>query len=92
MDIRIEIKCGINTGSVLVGLMGSQERDQFTVIGTHVNLASRLEGIAELDQIVISQYTKEKIQEKFNLEAIQIKDKIKAFEDIKEYYTVLAQK
>jgi len=55
-------------------------------------LASRLEGIAELDQIVISQYTKEKIQEKFNLEAIQIKDKIKAFEDIKEYYTVLAQK
>ncbi|MDW0169004.1 MAG: adenylate/guanylate cyclase domain-containing protein, partial [Nitrososphaeraceae archaeon] len=91
-DIRIAIKCGINTGSVLVGLMGSQERDQFTVIGTHVNLASRLEGIAESDQIVISEYTKEKILEKFNLETIQIKDKIKAFEDIKEYYTVLGQK
>jgi len=88
VDISIDIKCGINTGSVLVGLMGSQERDQFTVIGTHVNLASRLEGIAEGDQIVISQYTKEKVLEKFNLETIQIREKIKAFEDITEYYIV----
>ena len=55
-DIQIDIKCGMYTGPVLVGLLRSGERDQFTVIGTHVNLASRLEGRAENDEIIISPF------------------------------------
>jgi len=88
-DIHIDIKCGINTGSVLVGLLGSGVRDQFTVIGTNVNLASRLEGKAEGGQIVISPSTMEKVKGKFNLQTIQIQgEKIKAFENITMYYII----
>ena len=90
-DLHIDIKCGMNTGLVLVGLLRSGERDQFTVIGTHVNLASRLEGRAEGGQIIISPFTMAKIQGKFHLDTIAIPndDKIKSFEGISEYYKVL---
>lgn len=93
-DIHIDIKCGINTGHVLVGLLRSGERDQFTVIGTNVNLASRLEGRAEGGEIIISPFTMAKIKGKFDVEAIAIpndKDKIKSFKDISEYYKVLGK-
>ena len=57
-----------------------------------MNLASRLEGIAEGDQIVISQYTMEKVAQKIQSGIYSIKrEKIKAFEDIMEYYVVLSQ-
>jgi adenylate cyclase len=61
----------MNTGSILVGLLRSGERDQFTVIGTHVNLASRLEGRAERDEIIISPFTMTKVGGKFHVESMQ---------------------
>ena len=93
-DIHIDIKCGMNTGSVLVGLLRSGERDQFTVIGTHVNLASRLEGRAEGDEIIISPFTMAKVSGKFNVESIDIynnddDNRIKSFKGIDRYYEVL---
>ena len=90
-ELNIDLKYGINTGVVLVGLLGSGVRDQFTVIGTNVNLASRLEGKAQNGQIIISPSTmnKTKGKGKFHIEAVQIEgDKIRAFEDISEYYNV----
>ena len=92
-DIHIDIKCGINTGPVLVGLLRSGERDQFTVIGTPVNLASRLEGRAEEGEIIISTFTMAKVRGKFNVEAIDISNnddiKIKSFKGVDKYYKVL---
>jgi len=50
----VYLKFGIHIGNVLFGLLETKFRNQITLVGTNVNFASRLVGIAEKNQIVVS--------------------------------------
>ena len=53
----LQIRMGINSGYCTVGTFGTSEYMEYTALGTHVNLASRLESAAESGEILISHET-----------------------------------
>lgn len=44
----ISIRIGVNSGSMVVGNMGTPEHMNYTMMGDHVNLAARLEGVSKM--------------------------------------------
>jgi adenylate cyclase len=76
---QFNVGIGINTGIVSLGSYGSSRRLRYAPLGDHVNLASRLCGMANRDYphpIVISAHTQERLNGKLEtqlLEAVNVK-------------------
>lgn len=54
---RLEMGIGLNTGEVVVGNIGSLKRVKYGVVGSHVNLTSRIESYTVGGQVLISERT-----------------------------------
>jgi adenylate cyclase len=67
----VRIRVGINSGPAVVGNVGTEKRVDYTVLGSSVNIASRLEsGVAKPGQLVISQNTLDRVMGSFDTESL----------------------
>ncbi len=53
----IHMGIGLNTGDFVAGNIGSEDKIEFTLIGDHVNLASRIEHLSGRNQVLIAEAT-----------------------------------
>jgi class 3 adenylate cyclase len=87
-NISLDLKCGMHTGGVLFGLLDTETRSQVTVVGSTVNLASRLlESVAENDQIIISANVKDLAGDRYPINRIHL-NKLQSFPEINVVYEV----
>jgi len=63
LERPFRIRMGISTGFCTVGNFGSQDRMDYTIIGNEVNLAARLESVAEPGSILLAHETNALVQD-----------------------------
>lgn len=69
-DVEIRLGIGVNSGEAIVGNIGSSKRMEYTVIGDVVNVAARLEAIAQPNQVLVSEATAELVGDAFALQKL----------------------
>ena len=85
----IQLRIGINTGQVVVGTMGNDLRVQYTAQGDTINMASRIENLAEPGTTYVSEETFKLAEGYFRFEALGEK-KIKGKPDPIKVYKAIA--
>ena len=66
----LEMGIGVHTGEVILGTIGSEKRSKYGVVGTNVNLVSRIESYAVGGQVLASQATIERLTAEPSIDAV----------------------
>jgi adenylate cyclase len=64
---KVQLGIGINTGEATVGVIGAEQRSEYTAIGDTINIASRIEGQAKPGQILVTEATAQELGGHFAL-------------------------
>ena len=54
LKVDLKIRVGINTGPVVVGMVGTQAASEYTAMGDAVNVASRMQALARPGTVLVS--------------------------------------
>ncbi|HEX9075157.1 MAG TPA: adenylate/guanylate cyclase domain-containing protein, partial [Anaerolineae bacterium] len=66
---HLEMRVGLNTGLVVVGNIGTDMHMEYLAVGDTVNLAARLQSLADPNTVLISENTARPARHAFNLES-----------------------
>ena len=67
-NVQLGVRIGVHSGLVVVGQMGGEGRYESLATGETVNIAARLEGLADSNSIVISDATHKLVSNAFEVE------------------------